>query len=198
VFGTPPAKLNSESEKRAERPPGYAPPVAAPEYVPTKPIDDTRIYTSAPRRLGSWVPNRPGDLSAGQPRGRSFGFQGPDQGYALTLAERFRDRLVLRPGEHDVDALAGGVAVALKRASLFGRAPIVHDLSVAFTVWGFLGDADDELVAERRPRFEEVADPHHYLEQRAVADAVPESTLRLTPDEVTQRHRAGWRDLLDL
>jgi hypothetical protein len=173
--------------------------VAAPDYVPSKPIDDTRIYTSAPRRPRPWMATRPGDLVAGQPRGKGFGAPGPDQGFALILAETQRERLVLRPGEHRDDAIAGGVAVALKRASSFGRAPTIHDLTVAFTVWGFLDEkADDELVAERRPRFEEVADPHHYVEQRALADAVPDATLRLTPDEVDRRHRADWRSLLDL
>ena len=44
--------------------------------------------------------------------------------------------------------------LALKRASLFGRAPVVHDLEVAFTIWGFLGAAPPELVALRRPLFD--------------------------------------------
>jgi hypothetical protein len=56
----------------------------------------------------------------------------------------------------------------------------------------------DELVAVRRTLFEEVAHPHHYVEQRAIADCVPESTLRLTPDEVTRRFRDDWRSLLEL
>jgi hypothetical protein len=91
------------------------------------------------------------------------------------------------------------VAVALKRASLFGRAPVIHDLRVAFTLWGFLDEhADDELVALRRPRFEGVPHAHHYAELRAIADAVPESTLRLTPDQVRSEYGAGWRSLLDL
>jgi hypothetical protein len=91
------------------------------------------------------------------------------------------------------------LAVALKRASLFGRAPVIHDLTIAFTLFGFLdADADDELVAWRRSLFEEVSNPHHYVEQRAIADLVPESTLRLSPSEVTARHDTDWRSLLDL
>ena len=39
---------------------------------------------------------------------------------------------------------------------------------------------------------------HHYPELRAVADAVPEATLRLTPAEVASRHAADWRSLLAL
>ena len=48
----------------------------------------------------------------------------------------FEGKLVLTPGEHERDVLAGACAVALKRASLFGRAPVVHDLTVALTASG--------------------------------------------------------------
>ncbi len=173
--------------------------MAAPRFVPTKAIDTTRIYTSPPRRPGSWMQDRPAELLFGQPRGDRLGDPGPDQGYGLILAEQFRDQLSLRPGEHPDDAIAGCLAVALRRASLFGRAPIIHDLRVAFTVWGFLDEtAPDELVAVRRGLFEEVASSHQYVEQRNLADAVPESVLRLPPDEVTRRHADDWRSLLDL
>ena len=89
--------------------------------------------------------------------------------------------------------------VALKRASLFGRAPVIHDLTVALTLWGYLSDAPDpELVAVRKKAFEEIARSHHYLEQRLVVDAVPPDTLRLQPSAVTERHQSDWRSLLDL
>jgi len=173
--------------------------VAAPQYVPVKAIDDTRLYTSPPRRPGSWTQDLPAELLSGQPRGDRLGSPGPDQGFALTLAERFRDRLALRPGESADDALAGSLTVALKRASLFGRAPVVHDLTIAFTLFGFLDEqADDELVALRRRLFEEVANSHHYVEQRRIADLVPGPTLRLTPAEVKDRYATDWRSLLTL
>lgn len=170
--------------------------MAAPEYVPVDRTRPIRAYASPPRREGSWLPDRPGDLVFGQPRGERLGHQGPDQGYVLLLARRFEGKLTLTPGEHERDALAGAVGVALKRASLFGRAPIVHDLTVALTVWGFLGEAPAELVELRMRLFEEIAHPHHYPEQRRVADLVPESTLRMTPAQVTEAHRADWRGLL--
>jgi hypothetical protein len=90
--------------------------------------------------------------------------------------------------------------VALKRASLFGRAPIIHDLRTAYTVWGFLdASAPADLVAERTKRFEGVRHTaHHYPELRAIADAVPEATLRLSPAEVASRHATDWRSLLAL
>ena len=171
--------------------------MAAPEYVPVKPIDDVRTYASPPRRPDSWRADRPGDLGGGQPRGDHLGSPGPDQGYALTLVRQFDGQLELGKVLQD-DAVAGCVAVAKKRASLFGRAPVVHDLRVAFTIWGFLDlIAPSELVALRERVFAEVANPHHYAELRRLVDAVPESVLRKTPKEIEVDHNAVWRDLID-
>jgi hypothetical protein len=172
--------------------------VAAPEYVPKPAIQHVRSYSSPPQRAGSWRPDRPGDLHGSQPRGKRLGAQGPDQGYVYLLARRFEGRLHLAPGEHANDTVAGCVGVALKRASIFGRAPMMPDLTVAFTVWGFLRDAPQELIDLRRPLFAEVANPNHYPEQRRVVDMVPEQTLRMTPQEVAEAHQRDWRSLLTL
>ena len=173
--------------------------MAAPEYVPVRPTDDVRAYSSPPRRPDSWMPRRPGDLVGGQPSGDGFGSPGPDQGYAYLLARRFEGTLKLGEDEQESDALAGAVLVGLKRASLFGRAPVIHDLTVALTIWGYLDDdAPADLVALRRRLFEEVGNPNHYLEQRRIVDAVPPDTLSLQPSAVTERHRHDWRSLLDV
>jgi hypothetical protein len=173
--------------------------VAAPEFVPVKPMEDVRAYSSPPRRPEPWKADRPGDLTAGQPRGAGFGSQGPDQGYALLLVERFRSKLYLNDDEHFEDVAAGCLGVALKRASLLGRAPVVHDLTAAFTLWGFLDPAPPaDLVALRRRVFAEVANPLHYIEQRRIVDAVPEATLRKPHSTVAEEHVRDWRALLDL
>lgn len=172
--------------------------MATPEHVPVDRSQLVRTYESPPRRPESWMADRPADLPHGQPEGDRFGHQGPDQGYALLLAQRFRGKLTLTPGEHERDALAGAVVVALKRASIFGRAPILPDLKVALTIWGFLDEAPEELVALRRKLFEEVAHPHHYPEQRRIADLVPEAVLRHTPTQIEEIARRSWRDLLSV
>lgn len=143
--------------------------------------------------------DRPGEIEGLQPVGEQLGTPGPDQGYALTLAKRFENRLHLTSGEHASDALAGGAAVAMKRSGLFGRAPVVHDMTVALTVWGFLdAGADPALVSARRELFEEVHLYVHYTELRRIVDAVPEAVL-LQPHGVTvSQHRADWRRCLDL
>jgi hypothetical protein len=170
--------------------------MAAPEYVPRPADEVARVYGSPPWRPESWTADRPGDLRTRQPVGDRLGRPGPDQGYVLRLARQFEGTLVLADGEHEVDAIAGCVGVALKWASLFGRAPVVHDLTIAFTVWGFLSEAPDDLVALRRPLFAEVANPHHYEEARLVVDLVDEATLRQSPDEVRDQASGDWRSLI--
>ncbi len=169
--------------------------MSAPEFVPAGVIAG-KVYKSPPRREGAWLADRPGEVvgEVYQPTGPAFGNQGPDQGYVLKLARRFVDDLVLAPGEHEVDAIAGAVAVALRRASLFGRGPVADDLRVALIVFGYLEAAPDELVSLRRRLFDEVH--HHvvhYREAREIATMVPESTLRSSVGTVKTRHEADWR-----
>lgn len=117
----------------------------------------------------------------------------------MKLEKSFAGALTLAPGEVEADAIAGCRNVALKRASVFGRAPVMHDLSVAFNAWGFLGEADPDLVAVRKPMFEGVANTvHHYLESRRIVDAVPERILRMSPQEVADTSKSDWRSCLDL
>lgn len=168
--------------------------MAQPDYVPLSTADKVR----APERLPvpePWRPDRPAELKGNaHPTGRRLGTPGPDQGYALKLARQFEGRLELAAGEHHEDAVAGCVAVAMKRAALFGRAPVVYDLELAFTLWGFMGGAPAELVAFRTPLFQAVA--HHYDDQRKIVDRVSDDTLRLTPAQVRDR-LASWRELVD-
>ncbi len=143
-----------------------------------------------------WTQSRPSELrSTRAPRGRLFGTPGPDQGYALKLARRFEDRVELVPGESVEDAIAGCTAVAMRRAAGWGRAPVVHDLAFAFTLWGFLGGAPADLVEARARLFRSAA--HHYTAQRAIASAVTDQALVLSPEAVADR-LDGWRDLLVL
>jgi hypothetical protein len=125
-----------------------------------------------------------------------LGSQGPDLGYALTLARTITDRLVLAEGEHLDDVVSGCTAVAMKRASLFGRAPVIHDLTVAFTIWGYLGEAPDDLVEFRRPLFAEVASPHHWAERRRIVDMVRDEVLRRPHDRLHNGTATDWRRLL--
>jgi len=171
--------------------------MAAPKFTPVPAIGVVQSYRSPDVVPDSWTQDRPGDFRGRQPQGPHLGFQGPDQGYALVLAQRFRPQLVLSDAENADDAVAGCNAIGLRRASLFGRAPVIHDLRIAFTIWGFLDPAPPtELVAMRVERFEGAAHPHHYEAVRTIVDSIPESTLRQAPVEVTRAYPGQWRALL--
>lgn len=166
-----------------------------PSFVPIVEADQVRpaYRLNVP---AIWTQSRPSELrGASQPDGLQLGSPGPDAGFALKLARRFEDRLQTVEGESTEDALAGCMAVAMRRCARFGRAPAVYDVSFAFTLWGFLGGAPDDLIAARGPLFRSAA--HHYLAQRAIADCVVDEALRLTPEAVAER-LGEWRELLHL
>jgi hypothetical protein len=169
--------------------------VAAPQYVPNTLNEQPRrgLDIPAPDR---WVSDRPAELDAHQPTGPELGRPGPDQGFALKLAHHYEPKLHVHKPETTHDAVIGCVNVAMARSSLFGRAPVIHDLDIAFRIWGFLGDAPTDLLELRLPMFEACA--HHYADQRAIVDHVPEATLRLSHGEVAQRFPSEWRSLLGL
>jgi hypothetical protein len=173
--------------------------MAAPEYVPVSPVARPRTYESPDHVPDPWTADRPAEVVGPQPVGARFGYQGPDQGYALKLAdEQLRPRLHLADGEHAADAVTGCVGIAMRRASMYGRAPTIHDLTIAFTIWGFLDPSPPaDLVELRRRVFVGVGHvAHHYAEGRAIVDAVPESTLRMTPAQVRETYPARWQDLI--
>lgn len=172
--------------------------MAAPKFAPVSPVDDARSYASPDVVPPSWKPDRPADLTGFQPEGPRLGYQGPDQGFALKIANGFRDRLQLQPGEHAADAIQGCLGIALRRASIFSRAPVVHDLTIAFTIWGLLdSDPPAELRAARARLFEGVSNTlHHYDEARELVDMVPEATLRMTPAQVDAAYPARWKELV--
>jgi hypothetical protein len=143
-----------------------------------------------------WIADRPAEIQGThQPTGRLLGNAGPDQGYGLKLAKGFVDKIELLEQEHAADAVMGVLPVGLKRASIFGRAPVVYDFELAYTLFGFLGGAPDDLLSLRKQLFSEAS--HHYEAQRKIADSVPESTLRLTPTQVREQ-LADWQHLVIL
>jgi hypothetical protein len=172
--------------------------MAAPKFVPIVHAESTHAYESPDKVPGGWSADRPGDLSGRQPRGTRLGNQGPDQGFALRLAKQFHGRLALQADEHEHDAVEGALGVALARASLFGRAPVIHDLTIAFTIFGFLdATAPADLVTLRRPLFSAVGHvAHHDARLRAIVDSVPESTLRMTHQDLASAYPKRWRELL--
>lgn len=171
--------------------------MASPRFAPVPATEQPRYYNSPDFVAKGWTPGRPGEIDGRQPAGERLGYQGPDQGYVITLANRAKSKVRVTAGEEVDDALRGCSLIALRRASLFGRAPSVHDLNLALSLWGYLSDAPPaDQVAVRKELFAGVANAvHHYKEGRAIADLVPESTLRMTPQEVAAQAAQNWRSL---
>jgi hypothetical protein len=155
--------------------------MSAPKYVPVATIGAFRA-----------------DTVGGAPGGARMGRPGPDQGFAIKLVNTFHGKLHLTEGEDEHDAMAGCLGVALKRASMFSRAPVIHDVQLAFALFGYTDPkAPADLIAFRKVAFEAIG--HHYELGRQIVDAVPEETLRMTPEAVVRRVAAGqWDGLLTL
>ena len=88
--------------------------MAAPKFTPVDPTDRPRSYASPEHIPSMWVNDRPAAITVRQPIGARLGRQGPDQGYALKLAEGLRDLIELQPGESADDAIRGTLAIALR------------------------------------------------------------------------------------
>ena len=172
--------------------------MAAPKFSPSSPVEDTRGYQSPPHVPDAWRPMRPAEIHGFQPEGGRLGYQGPDQGFAIKLANTFKGRIHVGSHESEADAVRGCLCIALRRASMFSRAPVIHDLTIAFTAWGFLDENPlQELLTLRRRLFEGVGNVvHHYDEGRILADSFPKATLRMSPEQVDAAFPAQWRDLV--
>lgn len=180
-----------------ELPATYDERMAQPKFVPVKYADrsvaDERMPPAEP-----WLADRPAEVvAAGQPRGAGLGNPGPDQGFVLKLLRRFEGRIRTQPGEHMSDVLAGCTGVALKRASLFGRAPVILDVEAAFNAWGFLDpQPSDALLRARRRLFNGCR--NEYSAQRGVADAVRADALALTPAQISDAVTSDLSSVLDV
>ena len=171
--------------------------MSAPRVAPVSPEKEVTAYEGPDHVPSSWVPGRKAEIEGFQPSGSRLGYQGPDQGYALTIANRFRDRIKAGNGVTVEDAIRGTVAIALRRASIYGRGPVVHDVMLALSIWGWLdANVPADLAKRRRELFEGVGNViHHYAEARDVADLVPDSTLRLDAESASRRMPGEWRAL---
>jgi hypothetical protein len=167
-------------------------------FVPERLEDEPRQEPNLPPGVKmpparSWVANRPGDIAAGWPSGKLLGSPGPNVGYALTLANRARDRFVLAAHEHAEDAIAVVAEIAMRRAALFGRAPVMPDVEFGMQILGYGGDVASDFVAWRARAVQGTR--HDYSERRALVDAVPVDVLRLVPSALPA-HQQEARDAL--
>ena len=147
-----------------------------PKFTPVLIEDEVRKATKlgVPR---PWTPHRPSEFRPGPlPRGGASGAPGPDQGYALFLAKRLTPRVVLGEGEHMDDAIAAALAIGMRRAAIFGRAPVSADLEFALASLGFLAPVDAATASRRQKLISGLS--HDYFRQRRLADICDDTALR--------------------
>ncbi len=152
-------------------------------FVPSQLPDKPRQAQNMPAGVinpasKGWRADRPGDLPNGQPRGPLFGDPGPNVGFARTIVFRNQDRFDLAPGDHWADAAAVVAELGMKRASSFGRAPVLADIERGMVVVGFDGPVSDDVRAWRSHIIHNA--DHDYLRRRTVVDSVPIEWLRGT------------------
>lgn len=172
--------------------------MATPSYVPVDPRHHPRDYESSPRRGNDWWLNRPGEIVPDDmPQGGLFGNHGPDIGYAYKLVHLIADDLKVGTGENREDAEAGCTAVAMRRAALAGRAPVLADLEVAATIWGFSDDQPPSGLRVLRAELFEGArhERHGYEQRREISNAVSEHALKMTPAAVRAAYSQDWAGL---
>jgi hypothetical protein len=165
--------------------------MAQPDFVPI--ITTDRVRPSNRLSIpGPWQQDRPAEqVSLRPPTGARLGATGSDLGFGLKLAKRVAERAVLGEGEHLADVVAGCFSCGSRRSSYFHRSPVIYDMDWAFTLWGLLAGAPDELVTYRRPIF--AGADHDYSRQRAIADMVTEDAVRLPLAELQEGLAGNWR-----
>jgi hypothetical protein len=165
-------------------------------FVPPDPDARPRQQQNLPPGLAlppasHWRPDRPGDLSGPVVGyGELTGRPGPNVGFAYTLAERAKDRMRLGPNEDIEDVVAVVAEIAGKRAALFGRAPVIHDVEHVMNVLGYDGYDSAAFVEARTLLLLGAA--HDYRRRRSVVDGVPDELLRSMGIELKDRIVA-WR-----
>jgi hypothetical protein len=173
--------------------PPYTPGMPTDPYVSPDPDDKPRQQQNLPPGVAyppakSWTPTRPGDAPVGRARGPLRGDPGPNIGWAYTLVNRVKDRFKLARGEYVGDAAAVVAEVASRRAASYGRAPVIRDVEVAATVFGY--DTTDAFASTRARLVHDAA--HDYYRRRALVDSVPDDVLRAAPNDV-RTAAAQWR-----
>ena len=81
----------------------------------------------------------------------------------------------------------------MRRAGVFGRAPVRTDLELGFVLFGWLGDPPPEMVEWRRKAVAGVA--HDYARRVSLVEAIPEWVIRQRPDQIRER-MSDWKHLL--
>ena len=137
-------------------------------------------------RRARWVGARSagGDhrLPAGRARGSAI--QGRTRAMRSSWPRRSPTRSTSCQGSGSTTSVGGVLGIALRRASEFSRAPVIHDLTIAFTIWGFLDRSTagrSRRRAARRGSPGSATSPTTTSRRGHWSTRCPTTTLRMTP-----------------
>jgi hypothetical protein len=120
--------------------------MAAPRSAPAG-LRASSHYRSPDVVPDGWEPDRPAEIDGLQPVGRRLGSQGPDQGFALRVAGRFRDRLHPGEGVSIDDAIRPPAELVSERRRLFaGVADVNHHYTEARAIVDLVPDSTLEAT----------------------------------------------------
>lgn len=151
------------------------------DFVPTRRIDAPRHEQNMPEGVDnpvpeSWVADRPGDEDSKlNGAGELFGNAGPNIGYAYTLVGRIYDSLILSSNEHRHDVEPLVAEIAMRRASHFGRAPIMKDVDCAVHLLGLGAELDNEETKQRVLLIHDCG--HNEHKRRTIVNSIPDELL---------------------
>lgn len=151
------------------------------DFIAPRNIDTPRHEQNMPEGVDnpvpeSWVADRPGDDDSKlNGAGELFGNAGPNVGYAYTLVARVFDSLVLNSAEHHHDVEPLVAEIAMKRASHFGRAPIMKDVDCAVHLLGLGSELDPEETKKRVLLVHDCG--HNEHKRRKIVNSIPDELL---------------------
>ena len=124
--------------RRSAAQPQQCPAMTQPPHVPLQDADRVRPSSLLPPPR-PWYQQRPGEWHGPwRPQGPASGL--PDRTSATVSSWPTASRTGCGcAGRHREDALYGGFVCGGRRAAEFGRAPVIHDMEWAYTLWGYLG-----------------------------------------------------------
>lgn len=139
----------------------------------------------------SWVADRPGDMeNAGKSQGSLFGHAGPNVGYAYTLVAHVFDTLFLSTNEHRHDVEPLLAEISMRRASHFGRAPIMKDVDCAVHLLSYGLELDEGAMNNRVYLITDCGHDEH--KRRSIVNSIPDDLIYSDKAATTEKI-AAWR-----
>lgn len=177
--------------------------MATKDFIFKRMIDEPRHEQNMPEGIDTpapkgWLASGPGYVGKDQiiRHGKLIGHAGPNIGFAITLAKRASKNWYLVKGEHIEDVEILLAEIAMRRASFFGRAPIVGDIGFASHLFGFHGEPE-QGEEHWRPKFVH-GTGHDEHKRRIIVNSIPEEIISGNAELNHETISGWWEQIEDL